>query len=212
MPISGGGFPVQIASSCVMADVGYKPEFVFAASGGSVSAVTMMASEWKAHKVPLILEHMSSDMFAVEHNVPMLKSIYSLSKGSLYASGSGGKVLLSKLFDCEKLTDIEVWLGAYNKDQRKLHLMTNMDREHAMLDIEDKDIYMQNLVPLSYTGGDVAKFAEFMYASCAIPGIVPHVSVNGHNHVDGGVVCASPLGNPYATCTERTRKLCTSPV
>lgn len=84
MPISGGGFPVQIGACCLMSDVGYKPELVFAASGGSVCAFTMMASEWKASKVPLFLEQMSSSMFMMQWGIPLLNNLYSLCKGSIY--------------------------------------------------------------------------------------------------------------------------------
>lgn len=118
LPISGGGFPIQVASTCMLADVGYKPELIFSSSGGSVCAFVMLASEWKSSKVPLLMEHLSSSLFVEEWTVPVLQNLYSLCQGSIFNSGKGGEELFSNLFDFEKLKGIETWVGAYNKDLR----------------------------------------------------------------------------------------------
>ncbi len=103
LPISGGGFPVQVGSCCLLGDVQYVPDVVLASSGGSLAAYLMAAGEWTPKKVPIILEQVTSKMFARKWSMPIFNHLYSLSQGSIFDRGSGGDELLSKLFDCKKI-------------------------------------------------------------------------------------------------------------
>lgn len=193
LPISGGGFPVQVASCCMLADVGYSPNVVFASSGGSICAFIMQASEWNSHKVPLIMEQLSSNLFAKKWAVPILTNLYSLCKGSIFSSGNGGEKLFATMFDAKKLCCTETWVGAYNTNLRKFMITTNMGRDNCILRLTESDRILNNLSPLCYADGDVSMMARYVSASCAIPGIVPYMHIDGYYYADGGVVSASPL-------------------
>lgn len=194
LPISGGGFPIQVASCCLMADIKYVPDIVFASSGGSICAFVMLASEWNALRVPMIMENLSADMFVEHWNFPILQKLYSISKGSIFNNGTGGENLFVSLFNSEKLQKVETWVGAYNKDLRRFKMTTNRSRSTCSMNLSWSDLMLNNLCDIDYASGDAVKMSEFISASCAIPGLVPHKHIEGHDYVDGGVVCASPLG------------------
>lgn len=193
LPISGGGFPIQLTSCCILADVGYKPDLVFAASGGSLCAFIMLAGDWDSTRVPLIVENVSSKMFAEPWKIPVLDKLYSISQGSIFNNGKGGEELFLQLFDARKLQGIETWVGAYNKDLRRFKVMTNMAKDQTMLTMDDKHLLMNNLCSLDYASGNPVTMLKFIEASCSIPGVVPHKNIHGHGYVDGGVVCATPV-------------------
>lgn len=77
--------------------------------------------------------------------------------------------------------------------QQGFKIKTNMSKDECIMDLTLSDQLLHNLSPLAYASGNVEKMAQFVAASCAIPGIVPHRNIDGENYVDGGVVCASPL-------------------
>lgn len=93
----------------------------------------MLASDWDSSRVPLILENISSDMFAQPWNIAILHKLYSISKGSIFNAGKGAEDLFTSLFDSTKLQGIETWVGAYNKDLRRFKVMTNMTEGPKLL-------------------------------------------------------------------------------
>lgn len=201
LPISGGQFTAQVASCCMLADVGYKPNLIFASSGGSVCAFVMMATDWTTTKVPLLMEQLTSHLFAEEWTFPVMHNLYSLLQGSIFNNGNGGEELFIDLFDSKKLQTIETWVGAYNKDIRKFKILSNRGKEDCIMDLNWSDKLLHNLTPLSYASGDIRRMAQFIAASCSIPGIVPHKTIDDEHYIDGGVVCASPLSYfKYSLC------------
>lgn len=193
LPISGGGFPIQISSCCILADVDYVPELVFASSGGAICAFLMMAADWKSRKVPLILENISSDLFLDKWKFPVLRNLYSVCQGSRFKASTAGEKLFHSLFDSRKISTIETWVGAFNKDERRLSIITNMSQETCKMELNWADVALHNLCHLKYMNGDVKGMASFVSASCSIPGMVPHKDIGAVKYVDGGVVSASPL-------------------
>lgn len=147
----------------------------------------MMATGWDSRRVSLVLENISSKMFADQWRVPMFEKLYGISQGSIFNSGNGGADLLRNLFDSESIQSIETWIGSYNKDLKKFSITTNMSEDRCVMKVDPIDYSLYNLCPLRYSAGDVGKIAHSIQASCSI------VPPEDHGHVDGGVVCASPV-------------------
>ena len=58
-----------------MADAGYRPDKVFASSGGSLCAFIMLASDWTSSKIPLIVDNILSSLFIEKHgSQPLLRN------------------------------------------------------------------------------------------------------------------------------------------
>lgn len=110
------------------------------------------------------------------------------------------------IFDSDRIQAIETWVGAYGTDDRKLKIMTNMNKSKCLMGMDWKELYIQNLSHLSYAAGNVEKMAQFVSASCAIPGVVPRKKIEGSDYVDGGVVCASPLSYFHSCLVELSAK------
>ena len=192
-PISGGCFPVQIASCMRLCDEGtYKPDVVFASSGGNICTLLMEATGWTSDRVFLMSEYINGNMFARRWSVPILDRVYGMWKGSVMTSGEGVRQYIAGILD-EKLLKTEVWLGVYNEKTRKPIAVCTQFPGNTIMTLDDMDKLCGQMEDPIYCCRDVGKVTDYAIASCSIPGYVPSVEVGGLRLADGGCVAASPM-------------------
>ena len=85
--------------------------------------------------------------------------------------------MFKSLFDSKSVQGIETWVGTFNKNKRKFSVAVNRDRASCTLNIEHGSMSLMNLSPIKYIGGDVSGMADYIEASCSIPGLVAHKTI-----------------------------------
>ncbi len=202
-PISGGGIPSQVACCMHLCNIQYKPDFVFASSGGTVSAYVMEAANWYSRRVPSVLGNISGAMFLKSWNMPMMDKLYGMCKGSMYNSGDGGVDFMDQTLDTESVGCREIWVGACDINDRKLRIMCNLVKEESKLTIDPIHVYLHNVLPPTYASRDILTLGTFVMASCAIPGYVPEVCIREN----AGIISASPVSYFKEALAKRAREV-----
>lgn len=198
LPVSGGGFPVQIGEVEMLTEAQYKPDIILAASGGNIPAYTALAGNFKPHAIRRITSSMSSNLFL--KTLPLLTSFSSgYVDGSLYDHSYGMKDLLNIYFSTESIQRIPIWTSAYNRTQRKTTLFCNTNAENIKLNTTHIDYDLVQCTKPVFTDGNIDTIALAVTASCSIPTLVPAVSINGDYYVDGGMHYSSPF-IPLRSC------------
>ena len=194
LPVSGGGFPCQLAILQHLCESKLTPNLTLASSGGNVAAYVAAAAKWKWSNIERISRDLSDKLFLSRWN-----SISSIAvgigyfKGDVYNRGTGVSEFLGKYFTKETITNYEIWTGTYNKNKQKARLFCNRSKETSIIDTSciDHDL-TQSMEPL-YLDGDIDSISAVSIASASIPAIVPSQIIEKEHYVDGGVAGASPL-------------------
>jgi len=210
LPVSGGGFPVQLAELCELfeaikknklqfkSDIDYKPNLVLGASGGNVAGYLAMAGDWYYQGVYRVLEYLSSGVF-VESWCPELNFIptwvWTFFTGSVYRAGPGPVNILNTFFDKQLIQRTEIVTLTYDQDTFTPQLFSNMEPENSLFSAPPciEDVILYETTPVQHACGNVETIAKICMASASVPVITQPQNIEGKNYGDGGTIAASPL-------------------
>lgn len=197
MPISGGCFPHQLCIIRKLMKLGYKPNIMLGSSGGNISAYLALASKWDPHSLDRIVRGLNSNMFVKSWLPSIVDFIPSwtagLFMGSMYKTVKDFSLVYNNYFSPNDIKDIEIWIGAVNKDTGNLCLFCNRSREESMIQGRYFEKHLASSEPLRYLNGDREKICIASIASSSIPMILPYQTIDGKDYIDGGIKYASPL-------------------
>lgn len=195
LPISGGGFPFQLAVIRDLAAIEWKPNISLATSGGNVAGYTAAAGDWTVEGIDKACLKLSSNVFTKSWLPSTIPShIVGLFQGSIYKSAKKESIdFFEKNFTPETVTKYEIWSGTTHIYERSAQMICNRSKSESILGgrgISSSDIGCREAM---YMNGSVAGIGLASLASASIPAIVPHVEVEGEILCDGGMLYASPL-------------------
>jgi hypothetical protein len=194
LPVSGGGFVVQLAIIQHLSELNIIPDLTMSSSGGNVAAYISAAADWKWNKIEMISREMNNNLFAKPwSNIALISFLTGFFQGNLYNKGSGVEDFLKKYFTPEKIVKHEIWTGTYNKDTQKAQLFCNRSKCDSIMAKFKMDHNLTQSMDNIYADGNIDLLAKVSLASASIPGIVPPQIINGKPYTDGGNFGASPL-------------------
>lgn len=211
LPVSGGGFPVQLAGlsetyEALKINKGlwsgskdYSPDLVCAASGGNVAAYLALAADWNIEGIYRILENVDSKLFVrswwPENLAFMPTWMLSIFTGTLYQTGTGPSKLLEKIFNSHTIQNTEILTLTFNKTEYIPQIFSNVSPDSSLLPIQipERDKILYDLQPIIYVNGDLVKISEVCMASAAIPLITQEQIIDDCGYGDGGISASSPL-------------------
>ena len=194
MPVSGGGFVVQLAALQLLSGIGFVPDVTLGSSGGNVAAYVGAAANWRWASIERIARELSNHLFVQSWNsFRIISYLMGYYKGELYNSGDGVEEFLKRHFAEDTIKHYELWTGTYNQQRQRACLFSNRSKGKTLLNPDIIDIEMAQCLPPVYTNGDFTIIAKASLASASIPALVPAQEIFGENYVDGGVSSASPL-------------------
>lgn len=195
LPISGGGFPFQLAVIRDLATIEWKPDISLATSGGNVAAYTAAAGDWKVDGIDKACLKLSSNVFTKSWLPSTIPShIVGLFQGSIYKSAKKESIdFFEKNFTKETVSKYEVWSGTTHIYERSAQMICNRSKSGSVLGGRDISCSDTGCREAMYMNGDVCNIGLASLASASIPAIVPHVEVEGEILCDGGMLYASPL-------------------
>jgi len=194
MPVSGGGFVVQLAALQLLSGINFVPDVTLGSSGGNVAAYVGAAANWRRAGIERIARELSNNLFVQSWNsFSFMAFLLGYYKGELYNCGNGVEEFLQRHFADDTIGYYELWTGTYNQQRQRACLFSNRSRGETTLDPTIIDIDMAQCLPPVYTDGNFSLIAKASSASASIPALVPAQVIFGENYVDGGVSSASPL-------------------
>jgi hypothetical protein len=112
-------------------------------------------------------------------------------KGSIYQHGYGTGDMLKQYLTKSSITETEIWVGTYNMTCCNAEMLCNKSYKTSFVRTNDN----VSSIPfrIKYLDGDFDNIGKAIYASAAIPTIVPSLEINKENYYDGGLLFASPL-------------------
>ncbi len=192
LPVSGCGFPKQLAILQHLCEAQCVPDITLASSGGNVAAFVAAAAKWTWPGIERISRELSSNLFSSSWaNFSALSYVIGYFKGTIYNHGTGVTDFLHRYFTPETITTYEIWTGTYNKQNQKACLFCN--RDQSILDLSCIDHDLTQSMPPVFNNGDINKIAYSGIASASIPATVPPQSIDNEDYIDGGIAGASPL-------------------
>lgn len=226
LPISGGGFPVQLAELSLVYDaykinkplfegvVDYAPDLVMGASGGNVAAYISLAADWYYEGMVRIIENIDSQMFVKSwwpDNLDFIPTwVLTVFTGTLYRAGEGPGNLFKTIFTKTRITETEILTLAFNKSEFTPQIFSNRSQESSNIpELSSRDTILYNLRPIEYLDGDISCLSKVCMASAAIPVVTQPQVINGSKYDDGGLSAASPLSllsNEVANIMEKNGK------
>lgn len=210
LPISGGSFPVQIASIISLTEINYVPNLTLGTSGGNVSAYVASISNWKKNKIYRISNQIKSSLFCSHwSSLNFLSNLIGFFRGNLYNKGNGMDEFINNNFNSKTIQNDEIWTGCYNSTKKKAKIFCNLEKRNSILKDEDFNLDLTQTLPPEYLNGNIEKISKVNLASASIPGFVPPQNIDGDIYMDGGVATSSPLTalkNPISNYIIRNRK------
>jgi hypothetical protein len=212
LPVSGGGFPAQLALLAEMYDAmsiikgkhistkDYVPDLAMASSGGNVSIYTAMAGGWTPEGIMRVVHDYESAMF-IRSWWPSFMTflptwLLGIFHGSIYRNGYGAYEFFKRRFTSDNIKQTEIWTGTYDIDKKKNQMFCNLGSRHSHIrqdHFSEEQPFLTGSLPLIYLDGDLEQIALASQASASIPVVVSNVQINERNYADGGTVFASPL-------------------
>lgn len=193
LPVSGGGFPVQLGIMRVLCQAGYRPKVTLGASGGNVVAYVCSAADWYPSGIERIAAQLSSDVFFDSWvPQPVLGGLWGFFEGSLYRHGTGVRDLLATYFTDNTIGRDEIWTGTYNAVRRRACFFCNRPKDKVRLKINPIPRDLLQCMPFHYAD-ELEKVVKVCMASASIPSFVPAVAIDDELYSDGGLYYASPL-------------------
>lgn len=210
LPISGGGFPVQLAELSLIYDAykinkplfegvsDYSPDLVMGASGGNVAAYIGLAADWYYEGMVRIIENIDSQMFVKSwwpDNLDFIPTwVLTVFTGTLYRAGEGPENLFKTIFTKTRITETEILTLAFNKSKFAPQIFSNRSQETSNIpELSSRDTILYNLRPIEYLDGDISCLSKVCMASAAIPVVTQPQIINKCKYDDGGLSAASPL-------------------
>lgn len=211
MPISGGGFPVQLAEVSLLYDAykinnpmftgekDYTPDLVYGASGGNVAAYVSMGGDWYYQGILRMVENINSKMFIKSwwpDDLDFMPTwVLSIFTGTVFRAGYGPEQLLTQAFkNPYRIQSTEILTLTFNQTRYVPQLFSNRSSENSHipeLSTIDKELY--DLPAIKYLNGDIDELSRVCMASAAIPIITQPQVIQDNRFDDGGLSAASPL-------------------
>lgn len=211
MPISGGGFPVQLAEVSLLYDAykinkpilngekDYAPDLVYGASGGNVAAYVAMGGDWYYQGILRIVENLNSKMFIKSwwpDDLDFMPTwVLSIFTGTVFRAGYGPEQLLTQAFKNQyRIQATEILTLTFNQTKYLPQIFSNRPAENSHipeLNTIDKELY--DLPPIKYLDGNINELSQVCMASAAIPIITQPQIIQDNRFDDGGLSAASPL-------------------
>lgn len=194
LPVSGGGFGMQLGILQHLCESNIIPNVVLASSGGNVAAYIAAAADWKWAAVERIAIELTPSLFIQPWTgLEVVSSVVGFFKGDIYNRGRGINDFLKEHFTPESITKYEIWTGTYNKKRQRTRLFCNLKENNSIMDISCIDYELtQSMVPF-FCEGELDAIGAAALASASIPGTVPPQYIDKEYYMDGGVSAASPL-------------------
>lgn len=194
LPVSGGGFTVQLAIIQHLCEVKIVPNVILSSSGGNVAAYVASAADWKWSGIERIASKLSQNLFIKPwSNISLLSLAIGYFKGNVYDKGKGIYDFLSQYFNEFNISKYEIWTGTYNKNKQKARLFCNVSSKRTAFDISCIDYELTQSMEPVFADGNIELIIQAGIASISIPSIVPPQKIFNEEYVDGGVANASPL-------------------
>lgn len=220
LPISGGGFPVQLAELSLLYDAfkinkvffqgkkDYFPHLCLGASGGNVAAYVGMAADWYHEGMLRIAENIDKQMFIRSWWPDDLDFIptwaLSVFTGTLYRAGLGPEELLSSAFNKYRIQEVEILTLAFNSSKFMPQIFSNKNSETSFIpEINPTDKRLFGLDKIEFLKGDIAYISKVCMASAAIPIVTQPQYIDNDKYDDGGLSSASPLSVLQSDLEER---------
>jgi predicted acylesterase/phospholipase RssA len=206
LPVSGGGFPGQLAIIQHLCESHLIPDITLASSGGNVAAYVAAAADWKWAAIERIGHELNKDLFAKPWNsFATVSFVVGYFEGNVYNKGNGVKAFLTEHFNAETITKYEIWTGTYNRAQQRGAIFCNRSQAESVVctDCIDYDLTQSN--PPVYADGNFDIISSAGVASASIPALVPPEMIEGEPHIDGGIAGASPLAIMQEPILQHTR-------
>ncbi|AYV86340.1 MAG: patatin-like phospholipase [Solumvirus sp.] len=129
LPISGGGFPVQLGILSKLCDAKYEPDLVLSSSGGNVSAYIAAAGGWQSKGIKRVAKCLSKDFFLTSWTEGLFSFIPSWIPGffmdSFFNSSTLGIEFFKENFNSVTATHVEIWTGTVDCTSKKSQLFCN---------------------------------------------------------------------------------------
>jgi hypothetical protein len=198
LPISGGGFPIQLGILCALCDIEYRPHLALGSSGGNLAAYLATAANWNSRGILRHAQDLTQDFFVNSWTPGLLDKflpswMVGLLKESFYDSSELGIRYFKEHLNKAVATNTEIWTGTVDCKSKRGQLFCNRDAKESQTTWQLDHITHSDYEPPLYCNGDVEKIARVTLASASIPTVVPPQSIEGKLYSDGGVVDASPL-------------------
>lgn len=202
LPISGGGFPVQMAFLKILyqatkseVKIGITPDIVFSSSGGNVSAYIAMMGDWRDNYITKNIHIINSTLFVESWTPPFFPTwlVYPLTK-SIYRNGDGVKEVFNRVYTKKSIGKTEIWSGVYNMNSQKSVFFCNRLKNEAQIKCDENDsMLLYDAESPKYLNRDISTIAKVCHASASIPIITEGVIIDGQKYIDGGVGYGSPF-------------------
>jgi hypothetical protein len=194
LPISGGGFVVQLAIIQHLCEAEMIPDLCLASSGGNVAAYIASGADWKWNHIERIARELSKDFFAKPwSSFSSLSGMIGYFKGDAYNKGTGISTFLKDVFTKDSITKYEIWTGMYNKTKQKARLVCNKSEKDSIIKFSSLDDELTQSMNPIYADGDIDLIGLSSVASASIPAFVPAQKILGELYLDGGLASSSPL-------------------
>ena len=194
LPVSGGGFVVQLAQIQRLCEVDYHPDVTLASSGGNVSAYIAAAADWKWSGVERIASQLDQGLFVRPwSSFSPLSFAMGFFRGNIYTQGIGAYHFLQEQFTPRSILKYEIWTGTYNEKRQRSRLFCNRREEDALLKVSHVNPDLTQSMEPVFMNGDLQMISIAAMASASVPAIVPGQVIEGETYIDGGIAGASPL-------------------
>lgn len=195
LPVSGGAFPVQLASLHVLGQCSeqVKPDVVMSSSGGNVAAYLSDAGEWRWNGIEKSVRQIRYDWFSRPwSSFSPIASLYVYAQRTLKNSGTGVSEFIHSNYTSDSIQQTEIWSGTYNISTQRSRLFCNRDQDDCIINPSTSQLLATGMENPMYARGDLDLISDYSVASASIPHIVPPVNIDGDYYADGVLGSASP--------------------
>ncbi len=210
-PISGGGFPGQIAQILYVIknkrqafenktqDISsyYIPDLCMGTSGGNVALYITISGNFTEGGIKRVINSMNPEMFSQTWWPGPLSFIptwvLGIFEGAVYKPGYGAENLLKAYNNNQSIQKVEMWNTAYNKEQKRTGLFCNKKDGETFVSPLTYSTFDFKTLPLKFLNGNIPEIAKTVIGSASIPLLFKPVEIDGEEYEDGGITYPSPL-------------------
>ena len=194
LPVSGGGFPTQLAALQHLCTIQYIPDLTLASSGGNVAAYIAAAAGWHWAGIERVARQLSQNLFVTPwSSISLVGFIIGFFEGNLYNRGCGVAGFLQQYFTSSSIVEHEIWTGTYNPTNQQARLFCNRAQANTIVNQDFIDHELTQTMTTIFADGDIELIAKAGLASASIPSLVPPQIIDDNKYQDGGMAGASPL-------------------
>lgn len=210
-PISGGGFPGQLAQ--ILYNIQqkqkafseetenissyYTPDLCMGTSGGNVALYISISGNFTEGGIKRVISSMNPEMFSQTWWPGPLSFIptwvLGIFEGAIYKPGYGAENLLKAYNNDQSITKVEMWNTAFNKEQKRTGLFCNKNVNDTFISPLTYSTFDFKTLPLKFLNGNIPEIARTVIGSASIPLLFKPVEIEGEEYEDGGITFPSPL-------------------